>query len=105
LLVGGLDHLLDEREYPFLPLSQRSALQPGKLVEGLPLSRRLFFRPLFLRHSAMPGCSQSALKLLAHAGFSLVFHQLAVQATARARLAKPTDSVLLAAIARWVSLR
>src|SRR5262245_453890 len=32
LFVRGFDHLLDEREYPFLPLSQRSALQAGKLA-------------------------------------------------------------------------
>src|SRR5262249_3998830 len=68
LLVGGFDHLPDEREYPFLPLSERSALQAGKLLEGLPLSRRLFFRPLFLRPSTIPGCSQSALELLGHCG-------------------------------------
>jgi len=86
LLVGGLDDLLDEREYPFLPLPQRSALQAGKLLERLLLNRRLFFRPLFLRHSAIPGSSQSALKLLVHCGVSLVVHRLAVYATASPRL-------------------
>jgi hypothetical protein len=68
LLVGGFDDLLDEREYPFLPLSQRSTLQAGKLFQGLPLGRRLFFRPLFLRHSAIPRCGQSAVEVLAHPG-------------------------------------